>query len=195
MTVVGGLVVVGCSVQLTAPYSSDIELEAGDLQSDFLKFAAGMQMVAGTPRGFYDEHSAQYGDFEARLTVLRMRSESLPGGLPCGRTLNAAKKAAVPMADQIQTAIAGATTDSDNASCITILIKLAQANMELLRTQHHDRCAPTAKPVLCTTLFGAPPIFNVFLAGPNQAPLVSAVAITLNELVGAERDMKPANLR
>mgnify|MGYP001093747581 CR=1 FL=1 len=82
--------VAGCTVQLTAPYSSDIDDQASALQSDFLRFAAGMQMVAGTPKGYYDEHASQYADFEARLAVIRMRSESLSGGVPCGRALDAA---------------------------------------------------------------------------------------------------------
>ena len=185
--------VAGCTVQLTAPYNSDIDTQASALQSDFLRFAAGMQMVAGTPKGYYDEHAFQYADFEARLAVIRMRSESLSGGVPCGRALEAAKKAQIPLGDQIAQSISAASAqgEADNASCITILVRLAQNNMERLRSQHQLRCNPSAKVVLCTTLFSAPPIFNILSPGQSDAPLVSAVAISLNELVGAERDIKP----
>jgi len=185
----------GCTVQLTAPYSSDIDTAASSLQSDFLKFAANMQMIAGTPKGYYEQQSSQYSDFEARLAVIKMRSESLSGGVACGQALEAAKKAKIPMAGQIEDSVSTALSEpaTSNASCITILAGLAQNNMERLRGQHELRCNPTAKPVLCTTLFSAPAIFNIIVAGPSEAPLVSAVAITLNELVGAERDIKPAS--
>jgi hypothetical protein len=188
-------VTVGCSVQLTAPYSSDIDIEASSLQSDFLKFAAHMQMVAGTPKGYYEQQSSEYSNFEARLAVIKMRSESLNGGVACGRALEAAKQAKIPIAGQIEESVSTTLSQpsTSNASCITILAGLAQNNMERLRGQHELRCNPTAKPVLCTTLFSAPPIFNILVAGPSDAPLVSAVAITLNELVGAERDIKPAS--
>ncbi|MBV9202989.1 MAG: hypothetical protein JOY83_25260 [Alphaproteobacteria bacterium] len=182
-------------MQLTAPYSSDIDTLASSLQSDFLKFAANMQMIAGTPKGYYEQQSSQYSDFEARLAVIQMRSESLSGGVACGQALEAAKKAKIPVAGQIEELVTTALSqpDTSSASCITILAELAQRNMERLRRQHELRCNPTAKPILCTTLFSAPPISNILVAGPSDAPLVSAVAITLNELVGAERDIKPVS--
>ncbi len=192
-SILAGLLVTGCTVQLTAPYSNDIEIEASALQSDFLKFAAGMQLVAGTPKGYYDQHSTQYSDFEARLAIIRMRSESLNGGVPCSQALDAAKKVRVPIAGKIEQSVTAALSqpEESNASCITILAGLAEKNMERLRTQHELRCNASAKPILCTTLFSAPPIFSIIGEGPSEAPLVSAVIITLNELVGAERDLRP----
>ena len=193
MGIAATALVAGCTVQLTAPYSSDIDTQASALQSDFFRFVAEMQMVAGTPKGYYDEHALQYADFEARLAVIRMRSESLSGGVPCGRALEAAKKARIPLGDQIAQSISAASGqgEADNANCITILVRLAQNNMERLRSQHQLRCNRSAKVLLCTTLFSAPPIFNILSPGQSDAPLVSAVAISLNELVGAERDIKP----
>ena len=125
----------GCTVQLTAPYSSDIDTAASSLQSDFLKFAANMQMIAGTPKGYYEQQSSQYSDFEARLAVIKMRSESLSGGVACGQALEAAKKAKIPMAGQIEDSVSTALSEpaTSNASCITILAGLAQNNMERLR--------------------------------------------------------------
>jgi hypothetical protein len=195
LSILTGVLTIGCTVQLTAPYSSDIDAAASSLQSDFLKFAANMQMIAGTPKGYYQEQRSQYSDFEARLAVIQMRSESLSGGVPCGRALEAAKKANIPIAGKIEESVTTALSqpNTSNASCITILADLAQKNMERLRSQHELRCNQTAKPILCTTLFSAPPISNILVAGPSDAPLVSAVAITLNELVGAERDIKPAS--
>lgn len=183
----------GCNVQLTAPYSSDIDIETSSLQSDFLKFAANMQMVAGTPKGFYEQHSSQYGDFEARLALIKMRSESLSGGVACSRTLEAENEVKIPIASQVKELVSATLSlnSHSNSSCITILAGLAENNIERLRSQHERRCNQEAKPILCTTLFAAPPIFNILVAGPSDAPLVSAVAITLNELVGAERDIKP----
>jgi len=195
LSILTGVLTIGCTVQLTAPYSSDIDAAASSLQSDFLKFAANMQMIAGTPKGYYQEQRSQYSDFEARLAVIQMRSESLSGGVPCGRALEAAKKANIPIAGKIEESVTTALSQptTSNASCITILADLAQKNMERLRSQHELRCNQTAKPILCTTLFSAPPISNILVARPSDAPLVSAVAITLNELVGAERDIKPAS--
>jgi hypothetical protein len=99
------------------------------------------------------------------------------------------------MAGQIEQSITVTSSkpEASDATCITILAGLAQSNMERLRSQHALRCNPSAKPALCTTLFSAPPIFDIFVPGPSDAPLVSAVAISLNELVGAERDIKPAS--
>ena len=185
--------VAGCTVQLTAPYSSDIDDQASALQSDFLRFAAEMQMIAGTPKSDYDEHAFQYADFEARLAVIRMRSESLSGGVPCGRVLEAAKKVQTPLGDQLAQSISAASSQggADNASCITILVQIAQRNMDRLRSQHQLRCNRLAKVVLCTTLFSTPPISDIFEPGKGDAPMVKAVAISLNSLVGAERDLKP----
>ncbi len=182
-----------CTVQLTAPYSTEIDREATALQSDFLKYAAGMQFVAGTPKGYYDQHNADYGDFEARLAVIRLRSESLSGGVSCNQALHLAKAARKPLAGQIEQSMAdaGPLPAGSGASCVTILTGLAQRNLERLRSQHAVRCNPAAKPVLCTTLFAAPPIYDLLVPGPSEAPLVSAVAITLNELVSAERDLRP----
>jgi hypothetical protein len=193
LAILSSLLIISCTVQLTAPYDSDIDTAASSLQSDFLKFAANMQMVAGTPKGYYEQQSAQYSDFEARLAVIGMRSESLSGGVACGQALEAAKKAKIPVAGQIEESVSTTLSQAgtSNASCITILVGLAEKNMERLRSQHELRCNRTAKPILCTTLFSAPPIFNILVVGPSDAPLVSAVAITLNELVGAERDLKP----
>lgn len=116
-----GALSIGCTVQLTAPYSSDIDAAASSLQSDFLKFAANMQMIAGTPKGYYEQQSSQYSDFEARLAVIQMRSEGLSGGVPCGRALEAAKKANVPIAGKIEESVTTALSqpDASNASCIT----------------------------------------------------------------------------
>ncbi|MGL4963598.1 MAG: hypothetical protein ACRC67_20385 [Inquilinus sp.] len=185
--------VAGCTVQLTAPYNSDIDTQASALQSDFLRFAAEMQMVAGTPKGYYDEHASQYADFEARLMVIRMRSESLGGGVSCGRALEVAKKVPLPLGDQAAPSIAAASPqgEADNANCITILVQLAQNNMERLRSLHQKLCNRSAKVGQCTALFSAPPIFDIFSPGKGDAPSVLAVAISLNELVGAERDIKP----
>jgi hypothetical protein len=195
LSILASIVAVGCTVQLTPPYSSDIDLAASSLQSDFLKFAANMQMIAGTPEGYYDKQRLQYSDFESRLAVIKMRSENLSGGVPCGRALDAAKKVKIPIAGQIEQSVSTAISqgETSNATCITILVGLVQNNMERLRTQHERRCNQTVKPNLCTTLFAAPPIYNILVVGPSDAPLVSAVAITLNELVGAERDIKPAS--
>ena len=152
-------------------------------------------MVAGTPKGYYDRHSSEYGDFEARLAVIKLRSESLDGGVPCRQALEVAKRARKPIASQIEQSVVatGSQAVDSDASCVTILAGLAQRNMERLRSQHALRCTPTAKPILCTTLFSSPPIFDILVPGPSEAPLVSAVAITLNELVGAERDLRPAS--
>lgn len=195
LSILTGFLAIGCTVQLTAPYSSDIDTAASSLQSDFLKFAANMQMVAGTPKGYYDQQSSQYSDFEARLALIKMRSETLSGGVPCGRALEAAKKVKIPVAGQIEESVSTALSEAgtNNDSCITILATLAERNMERLRSQHKLRCNETAKPILCTTLFSTPPIFDVLTVGPSNAPLVSAVAINLNELVGAERDIRPVS--
>jgi hypothetical protein len=42
LSILTGVLTIGCTVQLTAPYSSDIDAAASSLQSDFLKFAEKM---------------------------------------------------------------------------------------------------------------------------------------------------------
>ncbi|MGE0226158.1 MAG: hypothetical protein AB7S57_23020 [Acetobacteraceae bacterium] len=182
-----------CTVQLTAPYSEEIDKDATALQSDFLKFAANMQMQAGKPEAYYTNHQQTYADFEARLAVMRMRSESLSSGVPCRRALdtrNSAERSLIgPMQSQVSEKIG--EPGWGDSSCVTILVMIAGDQMERLRSQHEIRCNPSAKKELCTTLFSSPPIFGIFGTGQNNAPLVSAVAISLNELVGAERDIRP----
>ena len=185
--------VAGCTVQLTAPYNEDIDQEASSLQTNFLRFVANLQMVAGTPQGYYSQHQQQYSDFEASLAIIRMRSEALPGGVPCGHAIEQGKKAARTLSGSMQGEVSTRLSQPGlaNASCITILAIIAEDQMERLRSQHQRRCNPTAPPTLCTTLFSSPPIFNIVTNAQSDAPLVSAVSISLNELVGAERDIKP----
>lgn len=188
------LSLIGCTVQLTQPYSRDIDEQATSLQSDFLTFVADMQMQAGTPDAYYSKNQAAYGDFEARLAVITLRSESLPGGLPCGRAVDQGKKAERLLSGAMQAQVSARVSQPGfgNASCVTILATIAGEQMERLRSQHKIRCNPTANPLLCTTLFASPPIFAIVGTAQSEAPLVSAVSISLNELVGAERDIKPA---
>jgi hypothetical protein len=190
-----GLIASACSVQLTAPYSEDIDKDAITLQSDFLRFAANMQMQADTEDGYYSKHQKDYADFEARLATMRMRSESLPSGVPCGRAVDAGGKVERTLSGPMQSQLSDrlAQPGWGNASCITILVSLAGEQMERLRGQHEIRCNPSAKKGLCATLFSSPPIFGIVSTGQSDAPLVSAVSISLNELVGAERDIKPAS--
>jgi hypothetical protein len=185
--------VAGCSVQLTAPYSEDIDSEASSLQADFVRFVADTQMKAGTADAFYDKSQQKYADFEARLAVIQMRSASIPRGVPCGRAVASAQHMERALTGPMQSEVLGRISNagSENASCITILAVIASEQMERLRGQHQLRCNSSAPPARCTTLFSSPPIFGVILTGQSDAPLVSAVSISLNELVGAERDIKP----
>jgi hypothetical protein len=190
-----GLVISACTVQLTAPYSEDIDKDATALQNDFLKFAANMQMQAGKPDGYYSNHQNGYADFEARLATMKMRSESLPTGVPCGRALDAGKKTERTISGPMQSQVSDRMGQPGwgNASCITILVSIAGEQMERLRSQHEIRCNPSAKKELCATLFSSPPIFGIVGTGQSDAPLVSAVSISLNELVSAEHDIKPTS--
>jgi hypothetical protein len=188
-----GVALSACTVQLTAPYSEDIDKNATTLQNDFLRFAANLQMQAGKPDGYYSNHQKDYADFEAQLATMKMRSESLSTGVPCGRALDAGKKAEKALSGPMQSQISDRMSHPGwgAASCITILVTIAGEQMERLRSQHEIRCNPTAKKELCTTLFSSPPIFDIVSVGQSDAPLVSAVAISLNELVGAEHDIRP----
>jgi hypothetical protein len=190
-----GLIAAACSVQLTAPYSEAIDTDAIALQNDFLKFVANMQMQTDVPDGYYSKHQKDYADFESRLAIMRMRSESLSSGVPCGRAVDAGKKGEKvfigPMQSQLSDRLA--QPGWGDASCITILVSLAGEQMERLRSQHEIRCNPSAKKGLCATLFSSPPIFGIVSTAQSEAPLVSAVSISLNELVGAEHDIKPAS--
>ena len=188
-----GLTVSACAVQLTAPYSEDIDKDATALQGEFIKFAAIMQMQAGKPEAYYTNHEKQYADFEARLATMKVRSEALPAGVPCGRVLGAGKKTERVLSGPLQGQVSDRMAQQGwgDASCITILVGIAGEQMERLRSQHEKRCAASVAPVLCTTLFGSPPIFTIVSTGQSEAPLVSAVSISLNELASAEHDLKP----
>jgi hypothetical protein len=133
LQIVFAILLAGCSVQLTAPYDPDIDRGAGALQLDFFKFVANMQTTAGTPKGYYSEHEANYNDFEARLAVMRLRSEAI-GGVPCARALGAAEKVGeaetANMDQQLKASLASRA--AGGASCITILITMAQEQMASL---------------------------------------------------------------
>ena len=171
-----GLSVSACAVQLTAPYSEDIDKDATALQADFIKFAAIMQMQAGKPEAYYSNHQKDYADFEARLATIKVRSESLPAGVPCGRVLGTGKKTERALSGPLQAQLSDRMSQQGwgDASCITILVSIAGEQMERLRSQHELRCNASAKQVLCTTLFGSPPIFSIVSTGQSEAPLVSA---------------------
>lgn len=192
-SVFAAVVLSACTVQLTAPYSEDIAKESAALQADFLRFVAEMQMVAGTEKAYYSANQGRYSDFEARLAVITLRSESLPGGVPCGRALEAAKPVERTLNGPMKGEVSSRLSQPGwgNASCITILAAIAGDQMERLRSQHQIRCTPTASPLLCQTLFSNPPIFAIVSNAQSDAPLVSAVSISINELVGAEQDLKP----
>ena len=199
LSVVMGMIGIGlataCSVQLTAPYSEDIDKDATALQNDFLKFAANMQMQVGSADGYYSNHQKDYADFEARLATMKMRSESLPSGVPCGRAFDAGKKTARTLSGPMQSQVSDRMAQQGwgDASCVTILVSIAGEQMERLRGQHEIRCNPSAKKGLCATLFSSPPIFGIVSTSQSDAPLVSAVSISINELVGAEHDIKPVS--
>ena len=152
-------------------------------------------MQAGTPDAYYVNHQKDYAAFEASLATMKMRSELLPAGVPCGRALDAAKKPertlSGPMGSQVSERVG--LPGWGNASCITILVSIAGEQMERLRSQHEIRCSPSARKELCATLFSSPPIFGIVSTPQSDAPLVSAVSISLNELVGAEHDIKPVS--
>ena len=195
LSMLGVAVVPGCSVQLTAPYSEDIDKDATALQGDFIRFAANMQMQAVSADGYYSNHQKDYADFEARLATMKMRSESLSSGVPCGRVVDAGRRAERVLSGSMQAQVSERVAQKgwDGASCITILVSIAGEQMERLRGQHELRCSPPAKKGLCATLFSSPPIFGIVGTAQSEAPLVSAVSISLNELVGAEHDIKPAS--
>jgi hypothetical protein len=123
--------VAGCSVQLTPPYSEDIDSEASSLQSDFVRFVADMQMKAGTTDAFYDKSQQKYADFEARLAVIQMRSASIPRGVPCGQAVASAQHTEKALTGPMQSEVLGriSKAGSEDASCITILAVIASEQM------------------------------------------------------------------
>ncbi len=190
--------IAACSPQLVPPYNETIHKGALSLEEDFVKFAATMQQVAGTPEAYYAKHRGAYADFAARLAVLRRRSETAPGGVPCQKALEVSRRTAGITTSPIASRAADRASEAglEGASCVTILVALAQRQIERLRGQHEERCAPSKPRELCTTLFGSAPIYGIFAAntgaGISNAPLVSAVAISLDELAGSQEDLKPA---
>ena len=111
-----------CTVQLTAPYSKDIDKDVTALQNDFLRFAANMQMQAGKPEAYYSNHQKDYADFEARLAAMKMRSESLPAGVSCGRVLDAGKRAERALSGPMQSQVSDRMSQRGwgNVSCLPI---------------------------------------------------------------------------
>src|SRR3954451_25343926 len=97
-----------------------------------------MQEVAGTPDGYYVKHRSTYANFAARLAVLRRRSETLAGGVSCSRALEIASKTGTKADAGLGSQIAAPTTPpgTEAASCTTIIIVLAQDQIERLRSQH-----------------------------------------------------------
>jgi hypothetical protein len=186
-----------CSVQLASPYNETVYRGAQSLEEDFVRFAAVMQTAAGTSEANYSKVQGNYADFAARLAVLRRRSEAAPGVVPCDRALQLSRQVGGRIAGPVPASAAQRVSDQafKGASCTTILIGIAQDQIERLRSQHQQRCGPDKPAILCTTLFGSPPIDGIFAVGTGAAPtdglLPSAVAISLDELVGSQEDVKP----
>jgi len=192
------MLLAGCTVHLTPGYDADVAKEVSDLQEDFFVFAGTMQVEAGTPAGYYSNHEKDYVDFEARLASIRFQTENDAGGLPCGKTLQAIQKANAAALDKLDPSIkAQLLAFQGSDTCMTILAKLAEQQMELLRKIHADSCKPVlvgnvAKPdPHCPGVFGDPPLFDVIGTTASTAPAVSAVSIVLNELVRQEQLLKP----
>jgi hypothetical protein len=185
------ILLAGCSVQLTAPYDADIDREAGRLQLDFFKFVANMQTIAGTTKGYYSKHEADYSDFEARLAVIRLRSDAV-GGVPCARALGPAEQVGeaeiTNMDQQLKASLSSRATGG--ASCITILARMAEEQMDSLRRIHQLVCNHSQPPRECQAVFSSPPLFSIIDTSQSRAPAVSAVSVVLNELVRQEQKLK-----
>lgn len=154
-----------------------------------------MQAAAGTPKGTYSERAGDYDDFDARLAVIRFRSEALDTGVPCGKAVGAASSGAAPAFPNAALAQAVGTQAGQpgfgNASCITVLAILGQQQMQDLRRLHQIECQPGAPPRQCQSVFNAAPLSAVFSARQDLAP-VNLVGVTLGEIVRQEARLKSA---
>lgn len=202
-TLLAGLVLAsalgGCSVQLTAPYNADIEAEAAALQKDFFLFVANMQVEASTPAGYYANRVGDYSDFAARLAVIRFRAENDPGGVPCGKAVEAAERAGAAVMQRMDAMVRGMLQGARGTeTCVTIVARLAEEQMETLRKIHELSCKPVnangrdVPSRECQFVFSTPPLFDVINTRASKAPAVSAMAITLNELIRMEQMLRPA---
>ena len=159
-----------------------------------------MQAAAGTPKGTYSERAGDYDDFDARLAVIRFRSEALDTGVPCGKAVGAASSGAAPafpnaaLAQAVGTQAVGTQAGQPgfgNASCITVLAILGQQQMQDFRRLHQIACQPGAPPRQCQSVFNAAPLSAVFSARQDLAP-VNLVGVTLGEIVRQEAKLKSA---
>ena len=183
----------GCAVQLVPPYNANIDKNASDLQKDYYVFIGNMQIQAGTPDGYYSNHVKDYTDFEARLAVIRFQAENDPGGMPCGQAIKLIQKTNGSALDRVDPQIKQRLQSvGESDSCITILARLAEQEMESLRQLHEKGCNKEKPTQFCRSIFSNPPLFNVITGPTSDAPAVSAVSIALNKLVRQEQMMKPA---
>ena len=182
-----GSIIVGCSVQLAAPYDASIDSEAQALERDFLEFAGERQTNSTVSAGAYANYIKTYNDFSARLAVMSLRAASDPGGVACATAL----KAATGLGNQVGLATATAAMPTDlSQSCISL--EVASVQKQFMNLQQQDRLRCTTPGPACATLF-PPGTVADFLPNDNsgKAPFVRGVVVALDSLVGFEQDLKP----
>ena len=199
---------VSCSVQLTPPYDEVIEKQTDSLKADFLRFVAGRQRTAGTPKGYYLDHQATYDNFAASLAAMELRSEDQPGGVSCAQAVALTKRATTGINSLRVSNDMSRSAPPDtagNTSCVTMEIRNAQDQIERFRSQDEKRCAKGSPPVQCTTLFGTVPVSRLATSlhtlpgataattDEGESTLVKAVLISLDNLEGLEQDLKPTS--
>jgi hypothetical protein len=112
---------------------------------------------------------------------MELRSKDQPGGVPCARAVELAKKAGGGIASlNLDNAVhqSAAPDTVGDISCATELIRNAEDQIERFRSQDEKRCVKGAPPVQCSTLFGTVPVNRV---AASLRSLPSADAATTDE--------------
>lgn len=194
-----------CAPQLVPGYDEPIDTAAQNLRADFLKFVAERQRLMGQPTGNYASNAAAYSDFLARLGAIELRAADQPVSVDCAQLQGVFARLHTGEAglDAGAERAAGAAA-AGGGSCIVALARLAAGQVARLQADDARRCAAVPPGASCVDLFGTesvgamvaavhtvPSAGSAVLAG-GTAPLVRATLVSLDELAGAEQDLKAA---
>ncbi|HEX3346777.1 MAG TPA: hypothetical protein VHS58_01590 [Acetobacteraceae bacterium] len=196
----------GCTAEIVPPYDEAIDSGAHALRSDFLKFVAERQRTANTAAGTYASSASTYSDLLAKLGAIELRAEDQPNGVDCAQMQVMFARVHTGISSFDAAAVGSAASNaSGGGSCIAVLARIASKQIENLRKDDERRCASIPATASCIDLFGSESVASIvasvhatpsatidLASAARSSPFVKAVLVSLDELAGAEQDLKSA---
>ena len=201
-TIVFGLLCVAAScTQLVPTYDEAIDQGSQSLRAEFLKFVADRQQQIAQGSGPYK--ASDYSTLQSDLGAIELRAADQPNGVDCNKVIDAFTHAHTGISSFSTADIGAAAAAYPGGSCIVVLAGLAAKQLERLRADDARRCATTPASQSCIDLFGTKTVAQMVadLHTPEDhvldlrdvataSPLVRATLVSIDEMAGAEQDLK-----